>query len=875
MSTAPNLSDAELRSKLQTRTHELSAELFVGSTRDLVESVSEAIAPVWPLKDYVAVNPYFGLRGRHFLDAYKHLKVVSDAEMLMPDAYYRVQYAKGNMDRAVLNAAIDELVADGIPGASTLDIKRLTEYLSVRKDENNESESPKSANPDRRYFTASERIDQQHDTRWTESITDEIGKICSGYYDEGQSRWLARTEDRQSLYSYWKRVASRDLRLEILGLKHLRNRIRSLPDCAIESIHLLLDELKIPASHRQHFLLCQVMQVPGWAAWTKYQDQKNAQETSNLTESKTETQPNDFAGLTAIRLAYDLVIQQSFSVDLKLPSEDGSSNHALPDDAEVDTPSTHNDMLRLAAQRALELVYRNELVNSLVSDTHVGSRIDEPSDSKTDVPEQSLAQMVFCIDVRSERIRRHIEAQSINIKTYGFAGFFALPIEFIEFGADQGTSQVPVLISPSIQVHECSKASPDSAQKLREKKVDSLRSNQDWRHFQSSGAGSFGFIETSGLLYAWEILKKTLGLGTERSSSCSHQSDLSSIVEQLTNEKGLDIQSLADVAEGALRGIGITDDFAKFVILCGHTSQTENNPLKASLECGACGGHSGQPNARVGAALLNNESIRSELASRGIQIPSSTQFVAAVHNTTTDAINFYDETDLPPELACELHDLKAVLKRASESTRGERLASLGCNSTKGVHRRANDWSEVRPEWGLAGNAAFIVGPRELSEKLNLNGRAFLHSYNATRDPGFQVLEQIMTAPMVVANWINMQYYASTVDHSRFGSGDKTIHNVVGNFGIFSGNGGDLKTGLPWQSLHDGKTLQHQPLRLAVVIQAPRAEISKIIDKHEMVRQLVSNGWMQLIAIEGNTGFRFSRNGTWESIVNPNNVSVEN
>ena len=59
----------------------------------------------------------------------------------------------------------------------------------------------------------------------------------------------------------------------------------------------------------------------------------------------------------------------------------------------------------------------------------------------------------------------------------------------------------------------------------------------------------------------------------------------------------------------------------------------------------------------------------------------------------------------------------------------------------------------------------------------------------------------MTAPMIVAHWINMQYFASTVDNDHFGSGNKTIHNVVGRFGILSGNGGDLMTGLPWQSLH--------------------------------------------------------------------------
>ena len=42
------------------------------------------------------------------------------------------------------------------------------------------------------------------------------------------------------------------------------------------------------------------------------------------------------------------------------------------------------------------------------------------------------------------------------------------------------------------------------------------------------------------------------------------------------------------------------------------------------------------------------------------------------------------------------------------------------------------------------------------------GRAFLHDYDWRHDEGFGVLELIMTAPVVVASWISLQYYGSTV-----------------------------------------------------------------------------------------------------------------
>ena len=154
---------------------------------------------------------------------------------------------------------------------------------------------------------------------------------------------------------------------------------------------------------------------------------------------------------------------------------------------------------------------------------------------------------------------------------------------------------------------------------------------------------------------------------------------------------------------------------------------------------------------------------------------------------------------------------------------------------------------MRPEWGLANNAAFIVAPRAWTRNINLQGRCFLHDYEWESDNDFAILELIMTAPMIVTHWINSQYNASVNDNHKYGSGNKILHNAVGgNIGLFEGNGGDLRIGLAMQSLHNGDKWMHEPIRLNVYIAAPQSAIAAIYNKHTMVKELIDNHWLTLI-----------------------------
>ena len=331
----------------------------------------------------------------------------------------------------------------------------------------------------------------------------------------------------------------------------------------------------------------------------------------------------------------------------------------------------------------------------------------------------------------------------------------------------------------------------------------------------------------------------------------------------------LDLPARIAAAATVLNAMSLTEEFARVVLLAGHGASVVNNPNASGLHCGACGGYSGEVNARLLATLLNDAEVRAGLAGRGIAIPGDTVFIAALHDTTTDAVTIYERDADVSSHAADLKKLRAWLSAAGKIARTERALRLprasGANDIPG---RARDWAEVRPEWGLAGCKAFIAAPRARTAGRDLAGRAFLHDYDWKQDSanGFGVLELIMTAPVVVASWISLQYYGSTVAPDVFGSGNKLLHNVVGGIGVLEGNGGPMRSGLPWQSVHDGTRYVHEPLRLSVCIEAPREAMTDILKRHEQVRALFDNRWLHLFALDegGRMAWRYRGNLTWEA-----------
>jgi uncharacterized protein YbcC (UPF0753/DUF2309 family) len=817
--------------------------------RAVLESACRLVAPVWPLGNFVAVNPYLGFTDRSLEEVADHMAKTAGARSAMPGSYYLQAIDDGRLEHADIEKV---LTARGQHGRRAVD--QLLERVRGRA----QSAPASAAVP-----TVADVGHGLTGQDWNWLVVDRVSSWAGNFFDDGQVMWTSVNHDA-GVYGSWREEALLDRTPEVMGLAGFRRAIGRLPAERLAAAAYALDRLGIPEDGQALYLHRLLMRVGGWAAYAArivWDEQLYARSNDTLLE------------FLAVQLGWEVAMRDALAErGIERPWQEAMSGLAR-----LASESTLDDAMRdeLLLQEAFDLAEQRRLVTAF----------DEAASEAPQAGRESRppVQAVFCIDVRSEVFRRQLEASAPGVETIGFAGFFAFAVDYVALGHEHHDTQCPVLLTPTHQVHETLPRAEDTQRVLSRRRL-AHHVRRAWTSFKMGAVSCFSFVGPVGLMYLPKLFTDSFGwtrpvphpardamqdaaLAARQPSldACGHHHGHGGIAV------GIPLDERIELAEGALRAMSLTEGFAPLVMITGHGSTTVNNPHWTGLDCGACGGHTGEANSRVAAAVFNDPAVRQGLAQRGIEIPDDTFFLACQHDTTTDEVVVFNRDQVPAEHAGRLAQLDRWLASAGRLARAERARRLPMSSSapvdKSVIARSRDWAQLRPEWGLAGCSAFIVAPRQRSARLDLGGRAFLHSYDWRQDDGYGVLELVMTAPMVVASWISLQYYASTVDNRVFGAGNKTLHNVVGRVGVYEGNAGDLRVGLPWQTVHDGERYQHDPLRLKVVIEAPIEAINGIIEKHDAVRQLCDNGWVQLLAMDdnGRISHRYTRDLYWEPI----------
>jgi len=858
-----------------------------------------------------------------------------------------------------------------------------------------------------------EAVDMLYGSELGNDLDDLVIKSCLDFFDEGQSVW-GMPERELGFFKAWREVAMRNVRLFLRGI-HI-NQILAVDDSPEGIIAYVMDVLGVPEEEWVGYFTNEIARLHGWAGfirwrsnakhyfWTKKfpadlvdfvairlalglallqeSGRHNVASSENAIRESIANNPQE----TYLRYEYysgAILPAQAHQIDMAIACGSNAKTAKvfasyLEGKREFEARQQAKQLLELAEQvggvSALKQLTDDDLeilINSLkdfekqegmywlrametkaMCDLSKGLSL-APAKVREKRP---FVQALFCIDTRSERIRRHLENVG-DYQTFGIAGFFGVPVSFMELGKGSENHLCPVILTPKNLVLEMTTLG------FQQDDVAVTALGKAMHELKESILTPFVTVEAIGLLFGFDMVGKTIApkhynrwrkrispekpttrllldkLSREQADSILRtvqraviikavEEEFNVLPEQVNDnvvrelrecalgnpteicefsdtlgvssadkEKfvdrlrtvyrinasfaqmqmeqlgriGFTLDEQVNFVSQALYAIGLTKGFSRFILLVGHGSMSDNNPYESALDCGACGGNHGLVNARVIAQMGNKAEVRRKLRERGIDVPDDAWFVPGLHNTTTDEIKIFDVDLMPPSHLVYLDRMRSGLTAASHLCAQERMPTLLLHENEqkpatafmDAQRNSVDWSQVRPEWGLSRNAYFIIGRRNLTEEFPLDGRAFLHSYDFRVDSNRRVLENIITGPLVVGQWINMEHYFSAVDNERFGSSSKAYHNVAGRFGVMTGNLSDLRTGLPSQTVLENGRPYHQPIRLITLIEAPFDHALKAVDAVVSVKNLVRNGWVRLMVIDPETNTLHTYdNGDW-------------
>lgn len=930
-----------------------------------LDAVKNTVPHYWPIGSFIHHNPLKGFEDMHFKEALNKAQSIFGGKVYMDSSYFMKLYKEGKIDIAVIEANIKQLLEENNLETDLEFAKRFLmevspQWNSLRirflyKEEKIDYALYLKLQANSIYFNEEAWLQQlmEHMTLYElndaifgsdtkESVEKDIVEFVSRFLDEDQTTLSMPNRDLGMFESF-------KLFENFTYEKDAESFVQaSLLELGVQDI--------------ESYFLTHLLKLHGWAGFIKYRS-----EDSNYFSQQ--QYPSALIDYMAIRLYHELkAVKKSRLSDFKQFHEYSKKN--LSDvilqilkhknmlfgpalDAMEAKAKTNKVLCGYIENElnldALQIQHSSEVLKSTLpltqlasiikklkeeegyiwlkslEDTYIKNYVNQFTDVKNKDEEKPIASATFCLDVRSEVIRRSIESRGAY-KTYGAGGFLGIPIAFVEFDRAHEQFLAPAIVKPVNVVFEIPK---ESSQEYKSKKGVNKTTKKVLSDLKNNPYTPFITVEAIGWIFGINLFGKTFlpskvnklfskikpvkpkttytidklsSEQIERYIRKLHTKIISKFLESrlgkefseeetdaiwrhLVFEERLTIEIASDMLEKLkteyqitfkdyeyqkkkllmvgftleekvsylykyLTMIGQVDTFPEFVTIIGHGSVSDNNPFESALDCGACGGNISLPNTRALCMIANSKEVREKLKDKGIEIPETTRFIPGLHITTTDVIKFFDTAILSDDERQKFSKIEDDFNKASQLSRVERSQDLpGAYTEEDMMIKSMDWSETRPEWGLAKNMGVFAGPRSSTKHLALNNRFFMHSYDWKIDnENADILTRIFDGPLIVGEWINLEHYFSTVDNHVYGAGSKVYHNIVSKVGVFSGNYGDLKIGLPSQSVYLEGEAYHEPVRLLTFMEAPLEKVLKAVE-NSVAKPFILNEWIRPVVID--------------------------
>ncbi len=656
-------------------------------------------------------------------------------------------------------------------------------------------------------------------------------RILASYLDQGISLWHFPFENEGLL------PAIRKLEANSYTSFFRSDRVRQLLAAEELSVRKLLDLVVGQPAFYENYLFDQQFAHKGWSGFV----------------AAVEGTPDTLLYQKRITLRDLIILELLLEIDA-LDTVLGSRWQPLasgrtdkPEQYFADEPASEREEVLRLWQSAFELNYYDEVLGA----------IDHLAKSPVAIrPEQPTFQAMFCIDDREDSIRRHVEAVDPACETLGAPGFFGAAIYFQPFGGKFYEKNCPAPVTPSHLIKEVAVTTSHARERYHDARSHTFRRGL---------MASFSIGLVAGFRMLMDQFRPQMR--PDIADAFSHMDPAGKLlienVDPAHRENGVQvgytIPEMADVVEGLLKSIGLTDNFAPLIYAVAHGSSSANNPHHGAHDCGACSGRPGAINARVFAFMGNHPEVRALLHQRNLHLPAGLQFVGGMHDTASDEIRWYDEDQLNAENARRHAINKANFETALDLNareRSRRFASIDHTADirkvrRAIKERSVSYFEPRPELGHGTNALCYVGGRSGMKGLFLDRRAFLQSYDYRTDPDGSMLTKVIAPLPVVCGGINLEYYFSRMDIEKMGAGTKLPHNVTGLFGVANSSDGDLRSGLPLQMIEN-----HDPVRLLMIIEQRPAIILQVIRKNQAIYDWFAKGWIHLAAVSPDDGHTY-------------------